>query len=315
MIHTIAAERGGGVIAGVFRAGGRPIGLAGARVHGLGRRRVLAGVADVEHPAIGALPGLGLPDGLPGTLDPAGRPGPELLGAAVLAFERAVRAEFGPRVPAVAYRQVYRTELPVFLPGVTLVRAGAPVAVLRNRFGGYEEYLASLSKSRRGDQRRLLRRIDADPDTVVWSGPPAESGVDLAELHRLTADAARRNHTRRWPPLRMWSLRLFTTMLGLPDVRMLTYKEPDGTLIAATAMFDHPVAPLLGPWGAPPLGDRRTGLWFDQFSRQLRDLLDAGRPLVLAGKGAREAKESLGFTFEPQWTVLRRLGRSAQKSS
>ncbi|MER7277932.1 hypothetical protein ABT369_26165 [Dactylosporangium sp. NPDC000244] len=309
MIHTIAAERGGGVIAGVFRDGGRPIGLAGARVHGLGRRRVLGGVADVEHPAIGALPGLGLPDGLPGTLDPAGRPGPQLLGEAVLAFERAVRAEFGPRVPAIAYRQVYRDELPVFLPGVTLVRAGAPVAVLRNRGGGYEGYLGTLSKSRRGDQRRLLRRIDADPDTVVWFGPREEARVDLAEMHRLSADAARRNHTVRWPPLRMWSPRLFETMMALPEVRVLTYREPGGALIAATAMFDHPVAPLLGPWAAPPLGDRRTGLWFDQFSRQLRFLLDAGRPMVLAGKGAREAKESLGFTFEPQWTVLRRIRR------
>lgn len=306
VVHTVAAERRGGVVAGLFRDGDRTIGLGVARLHGWRRRRPVIGLADVEHLGVGALPGFGLPGGLPSTLHPAGQPPAELLRAAVQAFETALRREYGRRIRAVAYRQVYARELPVMQRGITVTRQGMPVGVLYNRFNDYEDYLRSLSASRRSDQRRLVRRIDVDPDTTVTIG--TVDSVDVATFHQLAADAARRNHTVRWPPLRMWSREVFEAVLRLPEVRVLSYTDPTGRLIAATAMFDHPIAPLMGPWGAPPLGQgRRSGLWYDQYARQIRYCVNQGRALILTGKGAQSSKEPLGFTFEPQWTVLRQL--------
>jgi len=310
VVHTVTAERGGGVVAGMLRDDRRVVGLVTGRLHTPLRRHPMGGVADVEHLANGALPGIGLPGPLPGSLNPDGPPDPDLLPAAVRAVEAALRARFGRRLQAVAFRQIYAGELPAVQRGTTLVREGKSVGVLVNRFADYEDYLRSLSRSRRQDQRRLVRVIDADPELKVTFGPRAESGLDLDEFWRLTADVSRRNHLERWPPRRIWSRTLLDTLTALPDVQILTYTTPgaDRRLVAATALFDHPIAPALGPWGAPPLGDgRRSGLWFDHFARQLRWMIDGGRRAVLAGKGAQEAKEALGFTFHPQWTVLRRL--------
>ena len=310
VVHTVTRERGGGVVAGMLRDDRRVVGLVTARLHTLRRGYPLGGAVDVEHLANGALPGIGLQGPLPGTLDPDGPPDPDLLPAAVRAVEAALRARFGRRLQAVAFRQIYAGELPAVQRGMTLVREGKSVGVLVNRFADYEDYLRSLSRSRRQDQRRLVRVIDADPELDVAFGPRAQSGIDLEEFWRLTAEVSRRNHLERWPPRRIWSPTLLDTLTSLPDVQILSYTTPGpgGRLVAATALFDHPTAPALGPWGAPPLGDgRRSGLWFDHFARQLRWMIDGGRRVVLGGKGAQEAKEALGFTFHPQWTVLRRL--------
>jgi hypothetical protein len=307
IVHLVARERGGGVITGIFRDGATVVGLATARLHGLGRRRALLGIADVECVGAGALPGFVLADGLPGTLHPDGQPSPALLAAALRAFEFALRREFGHRVPAVAYRQVYARELPVMLGGATVVREGMPVTVLRNRFDSYDGYLRSLRTSRRTDQRRLVRRIDADPEVTVHFGTPGDVALDVATFQRLSYEAAHRNHTHRWPALRTWSPELFAALIALPDTNVFTYTDPAGRLIAASATFDHRVAPLAGPWGALPLAERRSGLWFDHMARLIRWAVDGGRPLLLSGKGIAHAKQALGFAVEQQWTVLRRL--------
>ena len=73
VVHVVAAERRGGVVAGMFRDGGRVVGLGTARLHTLGRRHPVGGAADVEHLAFGALPGIALGSGLPRTLHRAAR--------------------------------------------------------------------------------------------------------------------------------------------------------------------------------------------------------------------------------------------------
>jgi hypothetical protein len=309
VVHAVTAERGGGVVAGMFKDGSRVVGLGTARLHTLGRRHAVGGAADVTHPAYGALPGICLAGGLPRTLHDDG-PAPELLDVAVRALETSLRREFGRRLQAIMYRQVYAGELPVFERGTTLTRAGKPVGVLNTRFADYDDYLRTLTRSRRQDQRRLARLIEADPSLTVRFAPTADSGIDLDEFCALSADVARRNHRERWPLLRIWSPRLFHTVVTLPDVHVLSYTEDSGRLVAASALFDHPVAPVLGPWGAPPLGEgRRSGLWFDHIGREIRWSIERGRRLVIAGKGAGDAKQALGFVMEPQWTVLRRLSR------
>lgn len=304
VMHTLATTRRGPVLVGAFRDGGKIVGIGSLRLRGVRGLQV----ADVDSMVIGAFPGIALTGGLPGSLHPTGGPAPELFGAAVRALEKSLRASHGRRVQGVLYRQIYRRELPHLLGGVALVRAGVPALVLRNTFADYDAYLRTLRKSRRVDQQRLVRRIDADPTVTVHFGPAADAGIDPGEFHRLTVASATRNHTARWPPVRIWPEDLFATVLTLPEVLTLHYTGPEGQLIAATVTFDHPVGPVLGPWGAVPLGgDRRSGLWFDHLARLIRWGIEQQRPLIIGGKGAQGPKEALGFVTEPQWSVLRRL--------
>jgi hypothetical protein len=297
----------GRMLAGTFRDGDRVIGLGAARLHGLGR---LPGVVDVDCPGTSSLPGIALPGAVPATLHPDGTD-PDLLAAALHAFESALRRECGRWLQAIVYRQVYRAELPVVLLGATTVaREGAPIAVLRSGFADHDAYLRTLRKSRRVDQRRLVRLIDADPETSVWLGPAPAANLDVDTMFRLSLATARRNHHQRWPPLRYWRREMFAAVLALPHVDVIQYTDPQGGLIAASLMFDHPTAPVLGPWGARPLGpDRRSGLWFDHLDRLIRRAVEAGRPLVIGGKGQADMKASLGFVPYQQWSVLRRMGR------
>jgi hypothetical protein len=307
VVRTVAAIGRSRLLAGMFRDGGRIVGLGTARLYGIGGRRRFTGLVDVDCLATSALPGIALAGGIPATLHPDGT-APALFAAALHAFESALRREYGRWVQAVAYRQIYGRELPVVLRGATVVREGTAVAVLHNRFTDHDGYLRSLTKSRRVDQRRLVRNIDADPDVTVWLGPASAANLDVDTFFRLNLSTARRNHRARWPPLRYWRREMFSTVLALPKVEAIRYTDPDGGLIAASVMFDHPIGPVLGPWGARPLGpDRRSGLWFDHLDRLVRQAITAGRPLVIGGKGQAGLKASLGFEPYQQWTVLRRL--------
>lgn len=296
----------GRLLAGTFRDGDRVIGVGSVRLRGPGR---LAGLADVDCPGTSSLPGIALPGAVPAALHPTGVD-PELFAAAVHALESALRRECGRWLQAIVYRQIYPTELPAVLRGVAVAREGAPIAVLRNGFADHDAYLRTLRKSRRVDQRRLARLVDADPQTSVWLGPATASGLDVDAMFELSRETARRNHRKRWPPLRVWPRELFAAVLALPDVEVIRYTDPDGGLIAAGLVFDHPTAPVLGPWGARPPGPgRRSGLWFDHLDRLIRRAIEGGRPLVIGGKGQSEMKASLGFEPCKQWSVLRRVGR------
>lgn len=294
----------GRMIAGMFRDGDRVIGLGAARLHGVGR---LAGLVDVDCPGTTTLAGIALPGAVSTTLHPGGT-GPDLLAAALHAFESALRRECGRWLQAIVYRQVYRAELPVVLRGATVTREGASVAVLRNGFADHDAYLRTLRKSRRVDQRRLARLVDADPETSVWLGPARAANLDVDAMFRLNRATVRRNHRQRWLPMRYWRREMFAAVLALPGVDVIRYTDPAGGLIAASLVFDHPTAPVLGPWGARPPGPgRRSGLWFDHLDRLIRRAVEAGRPLVIGGKGQAEMKASLGFVPYQQWSVLRRV--------
>ena len=301
-MQVAAAETRGRLVAGVFRDGGRPVGLGTARLH----RTV--GVVDVDHIANGALCGLGLAGGLPGPLHPDGHPDQAMLAAAVQAFEAALRREFGRWARAVAYRQIYARDLPVVVRGATVAREGAAVAVLDTRVAGYDEYLRRLPARRRSDQRRLRRRIDGDPGLDVYEGPAATSGLGVDELYPLAEGTARRNRARSWPRPPIRSRRWVAAMLRLACTEVVAYRDWDGRLVGAALAHDHPVGPALGSWGAlPPGPGRRSGLWFDTHGRHIQRFIERGRPVLIGGKGHVQAKTVLGFEAVPQWTVLRRL--------
>nr|BFE56195.1 GNAT family N-acetyltransferase [Dactylosporangium thailandense] len=298
LVRAVAAARRGATVAAVVRDGDRTAALVHARLIGPGGT-----VADVECPGSMSLPGVALPGDLP----PGLAPGPhELLGAVTAAFEAAL-GRHRRRIRAVSYRQVYPGALPVLARGVGLVRRGDDVAVLRNRFGSYEEYLATLPSKRRRDQGRLVRQTDGDPGVTVHFGPAPER-FDAAAFHALAEQTDRRNHRRRFPPRRRWSLEFHAAQAAVPGARLLRYTAADGRLVGATITFDHPSAPLAGPWAAlDPHEGGRSGIWYEHFARSLRWAIESGRGGYIAGKGLMAQKAELGFEAVPQFTVLRRL--------
>jgi hypothetical protein len=257
-----------------------------------------------------SLPGLTLAGGLPGPMNPSAPPDAALTAAAVHAFESALRREHGRRIQAVCYRQVFTHALPILTQGMSIVDRGRPVAVFHNRFPDHAAYLATLSKSRRGDQSRLIRRSDGDPDVTVHFGPvPPE--FDLKAFHTLAEETARRNHLQRWPPLRRLPEQLYAAQAAVPGAKVMQWVESTGRLLGCTIIFDHPVAPLAGPWGSiDPRHGGRTGIWFEYYARTLRWVIESKRSSFIGGKAFMAQKAELGFEAVPQWTVLRRLGRA-----
>ncbi|WP_426504695.1 hypothetical protein ACPPVO_44860 [Dactylosporangium sp. McL0621] len=297
LVRAVAAARNGAAVAAVVRDGDEVVALVHARLIGPGGT-----VADVECPGSMSLPGVALPGDLP----PGLAPGPHArLDAVAAAFEAALGRRR--RVRAVSYRQVYAAALPALARGVALVRRGDDVAVLRNRFGSYAEYLATLPNKRRRDQGRLVRQTDGDAGVTVHFGPPPER-FDAAAFHELAEQTDRRNHRRRFPPRRRWSLEFHAAQAAVPGARLLRYTAADGRLVGATITFDHPAAPLAGPWAAlDPHEGGRSGIWYEHFARSLRWAIESGRGGYIAGKGLMAQKAELGFEAVPQFTVLRRL--------
>jgi hypothetical protein len=191
-------------------------------------------------------------------------------------------------------------------PGVAITYAGAPVAYFRNSYPDYDSYLSSLSKSRRVDQRRLMRRSDEDPSiTITWG--PVTPEFDVQRFYALVRATDRRNQHQRWPPMRYPSRQVVGALLGSPAARMLSYHH-DGELICGSLVIDHPVTPLSSAYGAlDPHAGGRSGIWFDQMGRVMRWLVESKRSGLIGGKGLAGLKREVGHQPIPQWSVVRRL--------
>jgi hypothetical protein len=308
IVHAMAGGRPGRCVAGLFRDGGRVTGVVFAGLIGPGRRGPYVGVAEVTCPGASALPGLMLGGELPAALHPDRPTDAGRLAAAVAAFEAAVRREYGGRIRAVFYRSVYADALPVLTGrGLSLIGAGLPVTMFYNRFATYEDYLASLSSSRRAGQRRLCRLIDKDPGITASFGP-APDDVDLARFNALADATSRRHETRRWPRPGRLTHAQRAAMLRVPGALVARYDGAHGELVGLGIYFDHAAVPLAGPWGAvDPHDGGPRGLWFDHHARLLRWAIGSGRAGVIGGKGLADLKGELGYVSVPQWLVLRRL--------
>jgi hypothetical protein len=261
-------------------------------------------VVDIEGPGSSALPGLAIGGGA----EPLGRApvDAELVQQTVTALERTLRAEFGRSLSLVWYRQVFAHLMPILTQGVAITYAGAPVAYFRNSYPDYDSYLSSLSKSRRVDQRRLMRRSDEDPSITITWGPVAPE-LDVQRFYALVQATDRRNQHQRWPPKRYTTRPVLNALLGSPAARMLSYHR-DGELICGSLVIDHPATPLSSAYGAPdPHAGGRSGIWFDQMGRIMRWLVESKRAGLIGGKGLPGLKRELGHQPIPQWSVLRRL--------
>jgi hypothetical protein len=308
VVHAAAVGRRGRTLAGTFHDGDTVVGIVVARLRGLSAGSPLVTVADVDCPSSAAMPGIVLRGGLPPGLGPAA-PGADLSREAVRAFEDAMRARFGRRVPLVWYRQMFTESMPVVLDrSVAMTYAGAPVSVFRNQYDDFDTYLRTLTKSRRGDVRRIGRILDEDPTlTIRFDDKP--DGLDLRAAERLMIETAMRNQHARFPPRLKVPSGVRDALATAPGTQVMRYTYEDGGLLGCGLIYDHPVMPVHGQWGGreatKPGG--RSGLWFDQMIRTMRWTVEAGHAGLIGGKGLNPLKAEFGFTSVPQWTVVRRL--------
>jgi hypothetical protein len=212
-------------------------------------------------------------------------------------FERAICRYVGLGCLGVVYRVV-----PAELTG--LVREAVPTMVLRNDFGSYEDWLASLSKSRRSSLRGIAKKVAADPDIEVCtaSGRTDLAGAELAELLR----THRARHGKvKFDSRGAVSAEYLDLLVRREDVYTTTYHDGAGRLIAFTDMLDHPVIPLSQHWAARDFEDGRPKhLYFDFISRTVRQMIEGNRKSLSVGRGLSEVKSTLGFEPRPLRAVI-----------
>ncbi|MCR6481353.1 GNAT family N-acetyltransferase [Amycolatopsis sp. OK19-0408] len=281
--QLVVATDGGEIVAGASVLVCRPR-LAPRFAPAPGRRSLRPFWAEVYQPWLSGFPGIVF---APGFGD---------RGALVREFERALPRHFGVGLLGVLYRALDE-ELAAHVGGrARLVRSSDPTAVLANRFASEEDWLKTLPGARRGSLRRRRRRIAEDPGLVVRGGPGRDDvdGVEVATLIRA--------HRERYGKLPLDtrtvpSAGFLHWYLRRPDVHTLTYRDPEGRLLAVNTMLDHPDSPCLQHWAALPLDERgrSSGLYFDSYVRAVRFMTQRGAKELSAGRGMGELKQELGF--------------------
>ncbi|UOX87726.1 GNAT family N-acetyltransferase [Amycolatopsis sp. FBCC-B4732] len=256
-----------------------------------GKRLLRPFWAEVCQPWLSGYPGIAF---APGVRDHA---------ALVREFERELGRHLGPGLLGVVHRALGE-ELATGLAGRgRLVKRVDPVAVLENRFESEEDWIASLSKSRRAGLRRQRRRLAEDPSLVIRGGA-GRTDLDGAELAGLI-QAHRERYGRlaldtRTPP----SAGFLDRFVRRPDVHTLTYTGTGGQLLAVQTMLDHPDTPVLQHWAAlPPAAGGKKWLYFDSYVRAVRFTAKRGARELSAGRGMIELKQELGFRPRPVYTA------------
>ncbi|HEX6361136.1 GNAT family N-acetyltransferase [Actinophytocola sp.] len=218
----------------------------------------------------------------------------------VRALERALRTRLGPGLVGMIYRNVPASLSPLVSGTGRVVRPVTPAAsVLENRWGSAEEWLASLSRNRRKNVRRVDRLVAEDPSLVVRFGP-GRSDVDAVALAGMLRTHRARFGRQRFDPRSPVGGAYLAAFLRRPDVHTLTYADADGHVHAFSTYLDHPVSPVLQFWAT--IGDR-SHLYFDCHARAIRHVIATGRRELFAGRGMFTQKESLGFGARPMCVV------------
>ena len=299
------------ILLGAVRDGGELVGLVCsvwmmplrgrfAPAHGGPVPRVL----DVRMPGNGFMPSWHFVPGLPEG-DRA---------AMMRAFERVAMRRLGPTCLGVVYRQAWASDLPVLhngsgwsgrlgRPGWRPVRRTAGAAVLECRWSSYAGWLAALSRSRRGDLRRQVRRVREDPELTIRFDF-GRGDIDAEAVARLIRDQDRR--LRGGHVTRAWAPATYRRMLAArKDVAMLTYEDPAGRLLACGTLLAGASSALIGWWGSVPVAEGgRRHLLFDMYCRFVEWAIDHGCTSVNTGRGALTVKAELGFREVPMYAVV-----------
>ncbi|MCP2254029.1 hypothetical protein LY13_002793 [Prauserella aidingensis] len=233
--------------------------------------------------------------GLPGVVRRPGVSGDHLR-VAVRSAERALARRLGAGLAGLFYRGVGSDLLPELIGRGRIHRRTDPSAVLDNTFSSVDEWLASLSKSRRAGLRRQHRRAEADPALVVRGGP-GRTDIDAAAVAGLLNDHRARFPTPAGDTRSPIAAPYVEAFVRRPDVHTLTYHDTDGRLLALNTLLDHHDVVVKQHWAAlPPEEGGRQGLYFDAYVRAVRWCIAHGRPRISSGRGKLDVKTSLGFT-------------------
>ncbi|OZM75038.1 GNAT family N-acetyltransferase [Amycolatopsis antarctica] len=219
-------------------------------------------------------------------------------------FERAICRYVGPGCVGVLYRSVSPAEEYAVSGRGRIVRDAAPTSVLDNTFESREQWISSLSRSRRHSIRGQIRKISGDPSLTIRGGTGRDDldGAELAPMldaHRAKFGRVAFDFRGAITPAYLHAL------VRRQDVFTVTYHDDSGRLLAFTNVLDHPVLPLHQHWAAVPVEDGgRQHLYFDAFARVAGHMIDAGRKGMSSGRGLSELKSSLGFTARPLRAVI-----------
>ncbi|WP_051468107.1 hypothetical protein [Actinomadura oligospora] len=228
--------------------------------------------------------------------------------------ERLATRRLGPGCLGVVYRPMSDDHLRLVARRGTFTLASTEGAEMPLGFGSVDEWLRSLSKSRRTDLRRQVRMIDAAEDLEVEVGV-RRTDLDTGEMARMhaahTGRLARRFDVRAPLPVEY-----FRALCGRDDVALVSYREkPSGRLLAWGTLLFARTTPSLGAWAAldPEEGGRKH-LYFDHYVRLMGLALESagdgpgevggGVPTLTGGQGMAEIKKSLGFTPVPMHTLV-----------
>lgn len=217
---------------------------------------------------------------------------------------RELRRKLRWRMTSLMWRQVLDDDHP--LPGRRLLgQETQPLGVVPLVHPGPEEWLQSLSKSRRQDLRRLRRRHAEDPALEVSQGRFAEvvKGEEVAPLLSSNFD---RHNPRKHPLMNSPASPAWLDVTADdPNFQAVTYRD-DGELVGVGVVAMHGGTARWLSWGAHYLGkaDKR-GFYYDAV-RRIVELSYAGdnQHLVL-GKGMGELKASFGAKLYAQSAVVR----------
>ncbi|GLZ38870.1 GNAT family N-acetyltransferase [Actinokineospora sp. NBRC 105648] len=239
------------------------------------------GAVHVRGPGTGAVPGWWLADGVPITV-------------LTTAYARAMRRELGPGCLALVLRQVTAAQAAT-VGRARVVRPTEPVWTLPvHRWGGTEEWLMSLSRSRRSNMRAIYRKV-AENERLEIVRHTATTEVDEVRV----IEAMRWNDDKYGgkliPRVRILSAYL-RELLAQPDVHSYSYLDREnGQLIAFGMVFDHPTVPIVRSWTQRPLEQGGAKyLYFYHLAKQIEWAIAGGKTGVELGKGKSPEKQSLG---------------------
>ncbi|MBB5076766.1 GNAT family N-acetyltransferase [Nonomuraea endophytica] len=290
MIRSSFAASWARPLLGVFRDGDRVTGAIGAVCRGLWPTRSSRPplFLDVRLPAHSNAPTWCLPEGADGR---------EL----IRSFERAVAAELGWGLAGVVYRMVTEPALPLVVRRGAIVRQSPGSTEMDLGWSSADGWISTLSRNRRSTLRRQIKRIAQDGELRVREGS-ARRDLDPAELAALDERHASRLSSSFDPRLPL-SPAYFAALLGREDVWTLSYHHGE-KLLAFAMVYDHPVAPMYGPWAAlPPEQGGRKDLYFDSYARIVAHATASGAKRLFAGRGFVDVKRSLGFEYVPMKVV------------
>ncbi|WP_253888217.1 hypothetical protein [Actinokineospora diospyrosa] len=203
--------------------------------------------------------------------------------AAVLAFERAVRARH--RVAGFCYRHVGSDDVAAFDRRTRRVLAVSPDTVLSTEWSSVEDYLSTLPAKWRSQLRKMRSGITATR-AIVDTVPTAEA----ARLINLIRFRHQRRAVVRTPVPEHYLEHLNAD----PATRFATYSDESG-LLALSTVHDNGIDLTMSYWGARDRVDGDVAnLYFDHYVDLVAHTISLGRATLRPGKGMARIKERFG---------------------